>query len=100
MKFAMRERRDTTDSTLPVFRQRVFHGAHSWGHVEIRGNWATSGPQPVGGDGGVPEEVAAIFDKHPNIRRIAFVFGDARTETGSVWSRMDHEVKEDETGEV
>lgn len=93
--FAMSDRKLRAEGEKPVFRQRVFHGAHSWGKMEIKGQWHTQGPQPVSESGGVPQCVVDIFDKYPHVQQVAIAFkGEEGQENGSVFSRIDHEVRE------
>lgn len=64
-------------------KDRVFHGAHTWGPLEIRGHIHSQGMQPVHDAGGVPGWVADLFDARPDLQQIAL-----STKTGGVvWTR-------------
>lgn len=72
-------------------KARTFHGSHSRTPLSISGTWQFSGPQPVDDDGGVPQWVADLFDRMPDLKRIAL-----GTETGGVvWSRRSEDATKD-----
>lgn len=87
--FVMRDRKAQSDK--PVFRERVFHGAHSRSGIEVTGHWSTQGPQPVG-EGGVPQWVADAFDADPRLMQVALSGEHEGQKFGSVYSRIEHEV--------
>ena len=65
-------------------KKRLIHGAHSVGALEISGHFQFQGPQPVDDNDGVPQWVADILDKHPDINQIAL----CKKDSGVVYSRM------------
>jgi hypothetical protein len=65
------------------------HGSHAHGPLEIKGRFTSSGPQPIGTDGGCPQWVADLLDQHLDIQQVA-LSGD---KWGVVWQRMPSSIK-------
>lgn len=71
-----------------------YHGSHGHGGLKISGNFWLSGPQRVG-EGGVPEEVAALFRALPDVRLIALEWGRGQDRQGSaVFQRIPEEAND------
>lgn len=68
---------------------KTIHGAHARGPLEIRGHFTAQGPQPIGEEGGCPQWVADLLEKHPDIQKVA-LSGD---NGGVVWSRIADKTK-------
>ncbi len=63
---------------------KTIHGAHAHGPLEIRGHFTSQGPQPIGAEGGCPQWVADLLEKHPDIQQVAL----SGEHCGVVWSRI------------
>lgn len=80
----------TKKFTLKEFNGKRFHGSYSRTPLEIRGTFHLQGPQPIG-EGGVPEYIAEIFEKLPELENIALSYKTG----GVIWTRMSEVDNED-----
>lgn len=64
----------------------ALHASHSCSKIEVRGHFHITGPQFVGGEGGLPIWVAAVLED-PTITGIAIM----RENSGVVIQRINHD---------
>jgi hypothetical protein len=72
-------------------KSRTIYSQTSREPLEVKGVWQVSGPQVVGGEGGVPEWVWDAFQSNPRITFITVEYEGG----GVVYRRPDQEVTDE-----
>lgn len=52
-------------------KEKRVYAAHATGELEIKGLFHCKGPQPIDDNGGAPQWIADLFDRYPDIDKIA-----------------------------
>ena len=73
---------------LRGYKGQRFYSSFSRGPLEIKGMFWASGPQPVGGEGGVPQDIADLFDSRPDLKTISLEWTAEGQTCAVVYSRM------------
>ena len=76
------------EMVLRGYDGKRLHSSFADGPLEITGSFWCEGPQPIGKEGGIPDDVATFYDTHPDVKVMSLEWErDGRTNS-VVYSRM------------
>ena len=86
----------STIFTMQGNKHKRLYASFAQGPLEITGCFWMQGPQPIGVEGGIPEEIAQLFENKPDLQTVSLEWKSGGRTNAVIYSRMKEEINEQE----